>query len=164
LAHIPSFVSAVVGVLLVVPVPVSAWSVVARGEIKAVWSVVAGVSLSPYLPSMPVRSRRRKHLRYRARSHAGQRRCCTWMFGLRPSWAAWWHSYPSLVVWAFGPSAAVCPRSAHADPNNKQHEEEPTRPPPTHRPSTPENESAQVVRRHEAHTMQPHDRFPASWA
>jgi hypothetical protein len=37
-----SFVSAVVGVLLVVPVSVAAWSVVARGETKAVWSVVAG--------------------------------------------------------------------------------------------------------------------------
>ena len=48
-----SFVSAVVGVLLVVPVTVSAWSVVARGETKAVWSVVVGVSLAPYFPCAP---------------------------------------------------------------------------------------------------------------
>jgi hypothetical protein len=45
-----TFVSAVVGVLLVVPVAVSARSVVAGSEAKAVWSVVAGVSRSPKPP------------------------------------------------------------------------------------------------------------------
>ena len=53
LVVVVSFVSAVVGVLLVVPVSVSAWSVVARGETKAVWSVVAGVSRTPYFPCIP---------------------------------------------------------------------------------------------------------------
>jgi hypothetical protein len=42
LVVVVSFVSAVVGVLLVVPVTVSAWSVVARGEAKAVWPIVVG--------------------------------------------------------------------------------------------------------------------------
>jgi hypothetical protein len=37
-----SFVSAVVRVLLVVPVPVATWSAVAGGGTKAVWSIVAG--------------------------------------------------------------------------------------------------------------------------
>mgnify|MGYP006414874991 CR=1 FL=1 len=40
LVVVVSFVSAVVGVLLIVSVSVAAWSVVARGEAKAVWSVV----------------------------------------------------------------------------------------------------------------------------
>jgi hypothetical protein len=48
-----SFVSAVVGVLVVVRGSVSAWCVVARGEAKAVWPVVAGVSRAPYFPCIP---------------------------------------------------------------------------------------------------------------
>jgi hypothetical protein len=48
-----AFVFAVVRVLLVVPVAVSARSVVARSEAKAVWSVVAGVSRSPKIPCTP---------------------------------------------------------------------------------------------------------------
>jgi hypothetical protein len=39
-------------------------------------------------------------------------------------------SPPKPYHFSSNPSAAACPRSAHADPNSKQHEEEPTRPPP----------------------------------
>jgi hypothetical protein len=77
-----SFVSAVVGVLLVVPVVVTAWSVVTGGEAKTTWSIVTGISRSPAPPCTP----RLEYLRQgeKVRPHAGQRRCCTWKFGLRP--------------------------------------------------------------------------------
>jgi hypothetical protein len=94
LVVVVSFVSAVVGVLLVVPVAVAAWSVVAGGETKAVWSVVTGVSRSPAPPCTPRTTQ--SSTCGRVRPHAGQRRCCTWKFGLRPGLRggtpvpAWW--------------------------------------------------------------------------
>jgi hypothetical protein len=36
----------------------------------------------------------------KVRPHAGQRRCCTWKFGLSEAWAARWHACSSLVIWA----------------------------------------------------------------
>jgi hypothetical protein len=48
-----AFVSAVFGVLLVVGIAVSAWSVVAGSETEAVRSVVAGVGCSPVPPCVP---------------------------------------------------------------------------------------------------------------
>jgi hypothetical protein len=47
-----AFASAVVGVLLVVPISASVWSVVAGSEAEAVRSVVAGIGRSPVPPCM----------------------------------------------------------------------------------------------------------------
>ena len=90
-----SFVSAVVGVLLVVPVTVSAWSVVARSEAKTVCSVVAGVSRTPYFPCIP-------RLKYLLQGEAACRAEEVLYLEVWPqAWAAWWHTCSSLVVWAY---------------------------------------------------------------
>jgi hypothetical protein len=95
LVLVVSFVSAVVGVLLVVPVAVAAWSVVAGGgETKAAWSVVAGVSRSPVLPCTP-------RLKYLRQGEAACRAEEVLHLEVWPeAWVAWWHACSSLVIWA----------------------------------------------------------------
>ena len=96
LVVVVSFVSAVVGVLLVVPVTVSAWSVVARGETKAVWSVVAGVSRTPYFPCSP-------RLKYLLQGEAA---CCAeevlYLEIWPQAWVAWWLGGMPAPVWLSG--------------------------------------------------------------
>ena len=94
LVVVVSFVFAVAGVLLVVPVSVAAWSVVARGETKAAWSVVAGVSRSPVLPCTP-------RLKYLRQGEAACRAEEVLHLEVWPeAWVAWWHACSSLVIWA----------------------------------------------------------------